>query len=103
MFTGNLNSCEHHKLNKTFIIDHGLFDYGAKEANFVIQNYQFREINYTKLWSVFMSGWKINEDFRDSEMKLCVAKQTAYNIVYCLPGVKDGDFSIKLMEPAQHT
>jgi hypothetical protein len=103
MFTGYLNSCEHLKLNKTFILEHGLFDYDAKEANWVIQNYQQPEINYTKFWSNFVSGWKINDDLRDSGMKLCIAEPAAYNIVYCLPRKKDGDFEIRIMDPAANT
>ena len=103
MFTGNLNSCEHLKLNKTFILEHGLFDYEAKEAKWVIQNYQHPEINYTNFWSKFVSGWKINDDFRDSGMKLCIAEPAAYNIVYCLPRKKEDDFEIQIMDPAANT
>lgn len=103
IFTGHVNSCEHYKLTKKFIIEHGLFDLKADKANFVIQNYQNPEINYTTSWSNSISGWEINEDIRDSGMKLCAAKVNAYNIVYCLPKVKDGDFEIKLMDPAVMT
>ena len=103
MFTGYLNSCEHLKLNKTFILEHGLFDYEAKEANWVIQDYQHPEINYTKFWSNFVSGWKINDDLSNSGIELCIAEPAAYNTVYCLPRKKDGDFGIRIMDPTANT
>lgn len=103
MYTGAQNSCEHQKLNRSFIVEHGLFDVHDANANFVIQNYQRREENWTDCWTRFLSGWTINEDFRASGMSLCTPEPTHYYTQYCPPMGKNKDFKMLIMEPTAFT
>jgi hypothetical protein len=98
MYVGQLDSCEHLKLNLTFIMKHGLFVGQHHGKKYVIQNYQRRSENWTTIWSSFKSGWRTNDSFEDSEIKLCSENLNQYNVQYCVTD-EDNEGEVMIKDP----
>lgn len=99
MYFGQLDSCDHLKLNLTFIMKHGLFIGKHHGTKYIIQNYQRRSENWTRNWSIFKSGWRTNDSFEDSEIDLCSENLSQYNVQYCVKDENNEEEEVRIGDP----
>ena len=99
MYVGQLDSCNHLKLNLTFIMKHGLFVGKHNGKKYVIKNYQRRSENWTINWSSFKSGWRTNDNFEDSDIDLCSENLSQYNVQYCVKDENNEEEEVRIRSP----
>ena len=96
MFHGNLDFCEHLKLNKSFVLDHHLLDSEFLGENFIIINLLQQNASWIPFWHNVKSGWKTNEKVERSEMDFCIEEAEVYHVQYCLPDREGEKWSVKI-------